>query len=81
MKFHEEASIVIDYIPAYFYKLYREKVLAIFAPYYQDIAKEARQINVQFYYEDELKLNEVINNNVDLEQMLEEEKSLAKKQV
>jgi len=42
MKFHEEASIVIDYILAYFYKLYREEVLAIFAPYYQDIAKEAR---------------------------------------
>ena len=33
-KFHEEASIIIDHLPAYFYNLYGDEVLLIFEPYF-----------------------------------------------
>ena len=59
--------MVADHLPTYFLKLYRVGVLSIFILYYQDLAREAKWINKQLYYNDELELNEAINNNVDLE--------------
>ena len=41
-KFHEEASTMADHLPAYFLKLYKERVLNLFNPYYQDLVKDAK---------------------------------------
>ena len=62
---------MVDYLPAYFLKLYREGVLSIFALYYQDLAREAKWINNQLYYEDELELNDTINDKADLEWIID----------
>ena len=69
-KIHKEASTVVDYVPAYFFHLYREGILSIFDLYYQDLAKEAKQINGQLYCKDELELNKAIKDDVDLEQII-----------
>ena len=37
----------------------------MFIPYCQDMAKEANWINYQVYYEDEIELNELINDDAD----------------
>ena len=66
-RIHEEASTIVDYLPIYFYILYGDKILHIFEPYYQDLAKDATWIDKQPYYEDNLELHKVINNKVDLE--------------
>ena len=79
MKFHEEASTIADHIPTYFLKLHRDEVLFIFTLYYQDMASEAKQINGQTYYKDELELNEAINNKVNAEQILDDNNLVAKK--
>ena len=79
-KFHKETSIVVDHILAYFLKLYREGVLIILDPCYQDIAIEAKWTDNQLYYEEELELNEAIKDDVDLEQITKE-KPTAKKRV
>ena len=44
-KYYEEASTVVNYLPAYFLQQYREGVLSIFALYYQDLACDAKWIN------------------------------------
>ena len=41
-KFYEEASTVVDRLPAYFLKLYKEGILSLFNPYYQDLAKDTK---------------------------------------
>ena len=41
-------------------------MLSLFNPYYQNLAKDAKWIEGQLYYEEELELNEAINDNVDL---------------
>ena len=79
-KFYEEASIVADHLLAYFLHLYGEGVLLLFDPYYQDLAKDAKWIEEQPYYEEELELNEAINDDVDLKWIIEE-KLAAKKRV
>ena len=56
-----------DHLPAYFLHLYGEEVLSLFDLYYQDLAKDAKWIERQPYYEEELELNEAINDDVDLE--------------
>ena len=70
--FYKEASTVVDHLPAYFLHLYREGVLSLFDPYYQDLAKDAKWIEGQPCYEEELELNEAINDDVDLKWMIEE---------
>ena len=45
------------------------------------MAKEAKQTNKQPYYKDKIELNQVINYNVDLEQIIDEDKLTTKKQV
>ena len=72
--------MVADHLPAYFLHLYREGVLSLFDLYYQDLAKDAKQIEGQLYCEEELELNEAINDDVDLEWMIKE-KPAAKKRV
>ena len=64
-RFHKEVSIITDYLPAYFYKLYGNEALRIFEPYYQDLAKDATWIDNQLYYEDDLELHNAINDTVD----------------
>ena len=58
---------MVDYLPAYFLKLYRERVLSLFNPYYQDLVKDAKWINDQLYYNNKIELNEAINDYIDLE--------------
>ena len=41
-KFYEELSTVADHLPAYFLKFYREGILSLFDPYYQDLAKDTQ---------------------------------------
>ena len=65
--FHKEVSTVVDYLPVYFLKLYRNNVLFIFNLYFQDLAKDATWVDNQLYYEDDLELHEAINDIVDLE--------------
>ena len=65
--FYDEASIVVDYLLAYFLKLYGNNVLSIFDPYFQDLAKDATWVDNQLYYDNDLELYEAINDTVDLE--------------
>ena len=78
-RYHNEASTVVDHIPAYFYKLYGERVLQIFDPYFQDLARDVIQKEDQLYYNDELELNEAIQDYIDLEWMLEEDQPSTRK--
>ena len=77
-KYYKEVSTVVDHLLAYFLKLYEEGILLIFTLYYQDLSREAKWINEQPYYKNELDLNEKINKTVDLEWMIDE-KLAAKK--
>ena len=79
LKYHNEVSTVADHIPAYFLKLYRKGVLQIFDLYFQDLAREAMWKDDQLYYDDELELNEVIQDDIDLEWILEEDQPLTRK--
>ena len=67
MKFYNKVSTIVNHILAYFLKLHRKDALAIFKPYYQDLTYEAKQKENQLYFNNKLKLNKVINNEVDLE--------------
>ena len=70
-----------DHLPAYFLKLYGEGVLSLFDSYYQDLVKDAKWINDQLYYNNEIKLNKAINNDIDLEWIIKEDKPSTKKRV
>ena len=79
-KFYKEASTVADHILACFLYLYGKEVLLMFDFYYQDLAKETKQISSHPYYKNKIKLNNTINDNVDLKQIIED-KLAAKKRV
>ena len=80
-KIHKEASTVADHLPAYFLKLYRNDILPIFDPYFQDLVRDATWVDDQPYYEDNLELYKVINDTVDLEWIENVEQPAMKKRV
>lgn len=80
-RFHNEASTATDYISVCLYKLYGVEILQRFDAYFQDLTKDTTQKNDQPYYNDELELNEALQDDIDLEWMLEEDKLSTRKQV
>ena len=80
-RFYEEASMITDHLQAYFHKLYKNNTLQIFDPYYQDLAKDAIQIDKQLYHKEDLKLQNAIDNIVNLEWIEDEDQLSLKKRV
>ena len=61
--------------------MYWDGVLSLFDPYYYNLEKDTKWINNKPYYDDQIELNEAMNDDIDLEWMIKEDKPSIKKRV